>query len=111
MSGYGMRNGEAAAVNLRGIVADDVYRVTEQVNQTTGHYARLKHRKNGEYRDVSLPARVKDTIEWYADKHGTVDGYLLRHPRIRPGRSRTTTSATNGSGSRRPAKSTSLSAW
>ncbi|GGS54335.1 site-specific integrase [Streptomyces pseudogriseolus] len=80
MSGCGMRNGEAAAVNLRNIVADDVYRITEQVNQTTGHYARLKHRKTGEYRDVPLPARVKDTIEWYADKHGTVDGYLLRHP-------------------------------
>ncbi len=80
MSGCGMRNGEAAAVNVRNIVADDVYRITEQVNQTTGHYARLKHRKAGEYRDVPLPARVRETIEWYADKHGTVDGYLLRHP-------------------------------
>ncbi|KOT37295.1 integrase [Streptomyces caelestis] len=80
MSGCGMRNGEAAAVNLRNIVADDVYRITEQVNQTTGHYARLKHRKMGEYRDVPLPARVKETIEWYADTHGTTDGYLLRHP-------------------------------
>ncbi|MGW4026816.1 tyrosine-type recombinase/integrase [Streptomyces sp. NPDC005009] len=80
MSGCGMRNGEAAAVNLRNIVADDVYRITEQVNQTTGHYARLKHRKMGEYRDVPLHARVKETIEWYADTHGTTDGYLLRHP-------------------------------
>jgi integrase len=43
-------------------------------------YERLKHRKVGEYRDVPLPARVRQTIEWYADKHGTVDGYLLRHP-------------------------------
>ncbi|MGW0137402.1 tyrosine-type recombinase/integrase [Streptomyces calvus] len=80
MSGCGMRNGEAAAVNLRNIVADDVYRITEQVNQTTGHYARLKHRKTGEYRDVPLPARVRQTIERYADTHGTTDGYLLRHP-------------------------------
>ncbi|MGY1495902.1 tyrosine-type recombinase/integrase [Streptomyces sp. QTS52] len=80
MSGCGLRNGEAAAVNLRNIVADDVYRITEQVNQTTGEYASLKHRKPNDYRDVPLPARVRETIEWYADKHGTVGGYLLRHP-------------------------------
>ncbi|MCC0094594.1 tyrosine-type recombinase/integrase [Streptomyces flavotricini] len=80
MSGCGLRNAEAAAVNVNNIVADDVYRVTEQVNQTTKHYERLKHRKPGEYRDVPLPARVRDSIEWYADKYGTVDGYLLRHP-------------------------------
>ncbi|MDX3716475.1 tyrosine-type recombinase/integrase, partial [Streptomyces europaeiscabiei] len=80
MSGCGMRNGEAFAVNLNNIVADDVYRITEQVNRTTCQYERLKHRKVGEYRDVPLPARVRQTIEWYADKHGTVDGYLLRHP-------------------------------
>ncbi len=80
MSGCGMRNGEAAAVNLKNIVADDVYRITEQVNQTTKTYGRLKHRKVTEYRDVPLPPRVKETIDWYADKHGTVDGYLLRHP-------------------------------
>ncbi|MEU8030805.1 hypothetical protein AB0C13_19515 [Streptomyces sp. NPDC049099] len=58
MSGCGLRNGEAAAVNLRNIVADDVYRVAEQVNQTTGRYAPLKHRKANEYRDVPLPVRV-----------------------------------------------------
>ncbi|MEU6229238.1 tyrosine-type recombinase/integrase [Streptomyces sp. NPDC047042] len=80
MSGCGLRNGEAAAVNLRNIVAEDVYRITEQVNQTTGQYAPLKHRRPNDYRDVPLPDRVKKTIEWYADKHGTVDGYLLRHP-------------------------------
>ncbi|MEU1932833.1 hypothetical protein ACH49O_19850 [Streptomyces coeruleorubidus] len=68
------------SVNLNSIVADDVYRITEQVNRTTGQYKRLKHHKVDEYRDVPLPARVKQGIEWYADKHGTVDGYLLRHP-------------------------------
>lgn len=52
MSGCGMRNGEAFAVNLNNIVADDVYRITEQVNRTTCRYERLKHRKVGEYRDV-----------------------------------------------------------
>jgi hypothetical protein len=56
MSGCGMRNGEAAAVNNGNAAADDVYRIGEQVNQATGGYGRLKHRKEGEYRDVPLPA-------------------------------------------------------
>ncbi|MDH6710161.1 integrase [Kitasatospora sp. MAA19] len=81
MSGSGLRNGEALAVNINNIVADDVYRVTEQVNMTTKDYAPLKHRKEGDYRDVPLPSRTRLSIEWYADKYGTVDGYLLRHPR------------------------------
>ncbi|MCX5230490.1 tyrosine-type recombinase/integrase [Streptomyces sp. NBC_00233] len=76
-----MRNGEALAVNINNIAADDVYRITEQVNQTTKVYAPLKHRKASDYRDVPLPARVKQSIEWYADTYGTVDGYLLRSPR------------------------------
>ncbi|MEW1775542.1 tyrosine-type recombinase/integrase [Streptomyces sp. NPDC086777] len=80
MSGCGLRNAEAAAVNLRNMVADDVYRVSEQVNQTTGRYAPLKHRKSNEYRDVPLPVVIRETIEWYAQKYGTSDGYLLRHP-------------------------------
>lgn len=80
MSGCGLRNGEAAAVNVNNVVADDVYRVTEQVNQSTKRYDRLKHRKLGEYRDVPLPQRTKNAIEWYAEKHGATDGYLLRHP-------------------------------
>ncbi|MEU5533126.1 site-specific integrase [Streptomyces sp. NPDC020362] len=78
MAGCGLRNGEAAAVNLKNIVADDVYRVTEQVVLSTRQYGPLKHRKAGEYRDVPLPARIRETVEWYAKKYGTVDGYLLR---------------------------------
>ncbi|MFF4422256.1 tyrosine-type recombinase/integrase [Streptomyces sp. NPDC001549] len=80
MSGCGLRNGEAAAANINNIVADDAYRVSNQVNQTTKQYDRLKHRKPGEYRDVPLPQRTKNAIELYADKHGTTNGYLLRHP-------------------------------
>ncbi|WP_456302500.1 tyrosine-type recombinase/integrase [Streptomyces tendae] len=80
MSGCGLRNGEAAAVNLNNIVADDVYRISEQVIMSTHRYGPLKHRKVGEYRDVPLPARIRSTIEWYAEKYGTVDGYLLRRP-------------------------------
>ncbi|MEV7358917.1 tyrosine-type recombinase/integrase [Kitasatospora sp. NPDC091276] len=66
---------------MSGVAGCCRYRVTGQVNQTTKDYSPLKHRKEGEYRDVPLPARVKQTIEWYADKYGTVDGYPLRHPR------------------------------
>ncbi|MFF7006704.1 hypothetical protein ACFY9Y_06745 [Streptomyces fimicarius] len=81
MCGCGMRNGEPLAVSINTIVANDVYRITEQVNQTTETYAPLKHRKVGDYHDVPLPARVKHSIEWYADTCGTIDGYLLRSPR------------------------------
>ncbi|MGW0883421.1 tyrosine-type recombinase/integrase [Streptomyces sp. NPDC002671] len=80
MSGCGLRNGEAFAVNLHNIVADDVYRVNEQVVLSTRQYGPLKHRKTGDYRDVPLPARIRETIEWYAEKYGTFDGYLLRQP-------------------------------
>ncbi|WP_406110398.1 hypothetical protein [Kitasatospora purpeofusca] len=62
-----MRNGEALAVNINiNInVADDVDRITEQVNQTTKTYAPLKHRRAGDYRDVPLASRVRRSIEWY----------------------------------------------
>ncbi|MFJ9847399.1 hypothetical protein ACIRYZ_44670 [Kitasatospora sp. NPDC101155] len=44
----------------------------------TKSYARLKHRKEGDYRDVPLPASVKRSIEWCAHTCGTTDdGYLL----------------------------------
>ncbi|RKT02904.1 site-specific recombinase XerD [Streptomyces sp. 3211.6] len=81
MSGCGLRNGEAAAININNIVADDVYRVSEQVNQTTKTYSPLKNRKKGEYRDVPLPGRIRETIERYAERYGTTGGYLLRHPK------------------------------
>ncbi|MER5758873.1 tyrosine-type recombinase/integrase [Streptomyces sp. NPDC002082] len=80
MSGCGMRNGEAAAVNIRNVIANNVYRITEQVNQTTKSYGPLKHRRLGEYRDVPPPPQIKDVINLYAEKYGTTDGYLLRHP-------------------------------
>ncbi|MFJ2092715.1 tyrosine-type recombinase/integrase [Streptomyces sp. NPDC087901] len=80
MSGCGLRNGEAAAINLNNLVADDVYRVKEQVVMSTGKYGPLKHRKAWQYRDVPLPSSVRVTIEEYAEKHGSIDGYLLRRP-------------------------------
>ncbi|MFD5663264.1 tyrosine-type recombinase/integrase, partial [Streptomyces hirsutus] len=82
MVGCGLRNGEARAVNVNNMVADDVYRVTEQVHSSTHQLAKLKHRKEGEFREVPLPRTVKDAIERFADEHGaTEDGYLLREPK------------------------------
>ncbi|MFH8897937.1 hypothetical protein ACH4HG_16330 [Streptomyces coeruleorubidus] len=46
------------SVNLNSIVADDVYRITEQANRTTCQYKRLKHHKVDEYRDVPLPYHI-----------------------------------------------------
>ncbi|MEU1227715.1 hypothetical protein [Streptomyces sp. NPDC005828] len=50
MAGYGLRNGEARAVNVHNVVAQDVYRVREQIHSNTLRPAKLKHRKAGEFR-------------------------------------------------------------
>ncbi|QPP10298.1 tyrosine-type recombinase/integrase [Streptomyces bathyalis] len=82
MYGCGLRNGEARAVNINNIVADDVYRVTEQIHHDTYTPAPLKHRKEGEFREVPLPWSVKLAIERFVDEYGmSDDGYLLRGPR------------------------------
>ncbi|BCM71187.1 hypothetical protein EASAB2608_06521 [Streptomyces sp. EAS-AB2608] len=81
MVGCGLRNGEARAVNVNNIVADDVYRVHEQIHSNTHKPAKLKHRKAGEFREVPLPRSVKEALERYEERHGTTkDGYLLRGP-------------------------------
>ncbi|MFI0041277.1 tyrosine-type recombinase/integrase [Streptomyces mutabilis] len=81
MVGCGLRNGEARAVNVNNVVADDVYRVHEQIHSNTHRPAKLKHRKAGEFREVPLPCSVREAIERYEEKHGTTqDGYLLRGP-------------------------------
>ncbi|MEW9514632.1 tyrosine-type recombinase/integrase [Streptomyces bacillaris] len=81
MAGCGLRNGEARAVNVNNIVAQDVYRVREQIHSNTLKPAKLKHRKTGEFREVPLPRSVREAIERYEGKHGTTkDGYLLRGP-------------------------------
>lgn len=81
MVGCGLRNGEARAVNINNIVADDVYRVHEQIHSNTHKPAKLKHRKAGEFREVPLPRSVKEALERYEEQHGTTeDGYLLRGP-------------------------------
>ncbi|WP_416341142.1 tyrosine-type recombinase/integrase [Streptomyces ardesiacus] len=81
MAGCGLRNGEARAVNVNNVVADDVYRVHEQIHSNTHRPAKLKHRKVGEFREVPLPRSVREAIERYEEKHGaTREGYLLRGP-------------------------------
>ncbi|MFD5314552.1 tyrosine-type recombinase/integrase [Streptomyces ardesiacus] len=81
MVGCGLRNGEARAVNVNNLVADDVYRVHEQIHSNTHRPAKLKHRKVGEFREVPLPRSVREAIERYEAKHGTTrEGYLLRGP-------------------------------
>ncbi|WP_229911420.1 tyrosine-type recombinase/integrase [Streptomyces aurantiogriseus] len=81
MAGCGLRNGEARAVNINNIVADDVYRVHEQIHSNTHKPAKLKHRKAGDFREVPLPRSVREAMERYEEKHGaTKEGYLLRGP-------------------------------
>ncbi|MFJ6518765.1 hypothetical protein ACIQJ4_11025 [Streptomyces filamentosus] len=45
MAGCGLRNGEARAVNINNVVAQDIYRVCEQIHSNTLRLAKLKHRK------------------------------------------------------------------
>ncbi|MEV5728709.1 tyrosine-type recombinase/integrase [Streptomyces pharetrae] len=81
MVGCGLRNGEARGVNINNVVADDVYRVHEQIHSNTHKPAKLKHRKAGEFREVPLPRSVRDAMERYEEKHGTTkEGYLPRGP-------------------------------
>ncbi|MBD0422735.1 tyrosine-type recombinase/integrase [Streptomyces sp. TRM S81-3] len=82
MSGCGLRNGEAYAANRERIVADDVYRVTEQIEGKTRERAPLKHRKLGEFRETPMPSTVRETLLRFEKDHGaSPDGYLLRTQR------------------------------
>ncbi|MFE7547798.1 hypothetical protein [Streptomyces gardneri] len=46
-------------------MAQDVYRVREQIHSSTLRPAKLKHRKLGEFREVPLPRSVREAIERY----------------------------------------------
>ncbi|MEU0845696.1 tyrosine-type recombinase/integrase [Streptomyces sp. NPDC005962] len=82
MSGCGMRNGEAFAVNIHRMVADDVYRITEQIDGIRRVVAPLKHREVGDFREVPMPQKVRESIMLYEGKKGSsLDGYLLRSQR------------------------------
>ncbi|MFE7808206.1 tyrosine-type recombinase/integrase [Streptomyces sp. NPDC057430] len=82
MSGCGHRNGEAYAANIEGMVADDVYRITEQIEGKTRQRAPLKHRRPGDFREVPMPATVRESLLRYAHKVGAdQNGFLLRTQR------------------------------
>ncbi|SOD90620.1 Site-specific recombinase XerD [Streptomyces sp. Ag109_G2-15] len=82
MSGCGLRNGEAYAANLERMVADDVYRITEQIEGHARQRARLKHRKPGEFRETPMPWTVRESLLRFVKEHGAdTSGYLLRTPR------------------------------
>ncbi|MCD2468706.1 site-specific integrase [Streptomyces sp. MBT42] len=82
MSGCGHRNGEAYAANLEGMVADDVYRITEQIEGKTRQRAPLKHRKPGEFREVPMPTTVRESLLRHAKNVGAdQNGFLLRTQR------------------------------
>ncbi|MEU4203962.1 site-specific integrase [Streptomyces sp. NPDC026294] len=82
MSGCGLRTAEACAVNINNIVADDVYRVTEQISCKSGVRAPLKHRSKGDFREVPLPDKTRQSILRYAEDFGIdEDGFLLRTTR------------------------------
>ncbi|MEU6595325.1 hypothetical protein ABZ923_40060 [Streptomyces sp. NPDC046881] len=55
---------EARAVNINNIIADDAYRVHEQIHCSTHKPAKPKHRKTGELREVPLPRSVRK--QWAA---------------------------------------------
>ncbi|MFF5713648.1 tyrosine-type recombinase/integrase [Streptomyces sp. NPDC012756] len=82
MSGCGHRNGEAFAASLEGMVADDVYRITEQIEGRTRQRAPLKHRKAGDFREVPMPTTARESLLRYAHDVGTdQNGFLLRTQR------------------------------
>ncbi|WP_437040094.1 tyrosine-type recombinase/integrase [Streptomyces sp. enrichment culture] len=82
MSGCGLRNGEAYAANTERMVADDVYRITEQIEGKTRERVPLKHRKLGEFREAPMPPTVRDSLLRFEKEHGTdTNGYLLRTQR------------------------------
>lgn len=99
-AGCGLRNGETRAVNINNLVAEDVYRVHEQVHSNAHRPAKLKHRKVGKFREVPLPRSVREAIERHEKKHGTTrEGYLLR------GRAGTTRSRWNAGASAHSSRS------
>ncbi|MET9871169.1 MULTISPECIES: tyrosine-type recombinase/integrase [unclassified Streptomyces] len=82
MSGCGLRNGEAYAANMERMVADDVYRITEQIEGKTRERAPLKHRRPGEFRETPMPWTVRESLLRYEKEHGAdKNRYLLRTQR------------------------------
>lgn len=82
MCGCGLRNGEAFAVNINCVVADDVYRINEQIDGKLRQPARLKHREIGEFRESPMPEKTRESLLRYEQDFGTdLSGYFLRTQR------------------------------
>lgn len=81
MSGCGLRNGEAYAAHPRCVVANDVYRISEQIDGVTRTRARLKHRIPGDFRETPLPAAVRHSLEQFQEKQDEDGNYLLQTQR------------------------------
>lgn len=82
MSGCGLRDGEAYAANMERMVADDVYRITEQIEGKTRERVPLKRRKLGEFREAPMPSTVRDVLLRFEKEHGAdTNGCLLRTER------------------------------
>lgn len=94
MSGCGLRNGEAYVTHPDRMVADDVYRITEQIDGRTRQPARLKHRKPGEFRESPMPWTVRESVLRFERSHGVgANGYFSgRSVRITGHTRRSTTS-------------------
>ncbi|GAA3056424.1 site-specific integrase [Streptomyces roseofulvus] len=89
MAGCGLRIGEAMGVretDFRIVAGTRVLRVRRQVQKVrnaegklTAALVPLKHRQEGEWRDVPVPGLVWDHVQWHIKRFGTADdGRLFR---------------------------------
>ncbi|MBC9712240.1 tyrosine-type recombinase/integrase [Streptomyces sp. TRM66268-LWL] len=89
MAGCGLRIGEAMGVregDFRLVGGTRVLRVRRQVQKVRSTDGKLrpalvalKHRQEGEWRDVPVPGIVWDHVQWHVRRFGTAeDGRLLR---------------------------------
>ncbi|MDF6040884.1 hypothetical protein LRD69_01605 [Streptomyces sp. JH14] len=65
MTGCGLRNGEAHATNVNGLVSQDVYRINDQVHGRQRVPTPLKHRNWGEFRETPMPAKTRAYLMQY----------------------------------------------
>ncbi|WP_214103860.1 tyrosine-type recombinase/integrase [Acrocarpospora catenulata] len=86
MAGCGLRIGEVLAFNEDCLLfGGKRIRISQQVTQKHG-LGPLKHREEGEYRDIPLPRFIHKVITTHLDSHSSnEDGYLFqgrRHPYV-----------------------------
>jgi integrase len=80
MRGCGLRISEAMAVKFSGFrMGGKILRITEQA--APDGYAPLKGRREGDYRDVPVPAWLWPKVGQHIDEYGAQDGYLFPHLR------------------------------